>query len=304
VASLRGWLFDHIGLKLVSLLLAVLVYLYVYTEREARLTLAFPVQVTGLADTLALAGRVPAAVEAEVSGSGRQLLRLKFFPPSLVVDFTGVGPGRVTRRIGVAELPLPSANPPRVQRMLGPEAMTFRVEPRLERRLPVRAAVAGQPARGHAWSGVVLSEPESVLVSGPRSEVLALAAVDLGAVRLEGRRDTVVSEQAPRSLGPAFRVEPARVRIRVPIEPAVTQRLRAPVRVRGRTGWKAEPESVTVEITAARGFWQRAEIRAPVGWVTPSDTAPGGLVEVQVAQDWRRIGPVRVTPERVKLRRE
>ena len=56
VSLLRGILFDNLGLKLVALLLAVVVYLNVYTERPATMVVSFPIQITDLADSLSLSG--------------------------------------------------------------------------------------------------------------------------------------------------------------------------------------------------------------------------------------------------------
>ena len=57
---LRGWLFDNLGLKLTAVLLAVGVYLNVYTDRPATMLLSFPVEFTDLPDSLALHGPAPA----------------------------------------------------------------------------------------------------------------------------------------------------------------------------------------------------------------------------------------------------
>src|SRR3970040_1843410 len=63
----RGLLFDNLGLKLVALLLAFIVYLHVYTERPASMMIAFPLELTDLADSLTFAGPVPPAVHAELA---------------------------------------------------------------------------------------------------------------------------------------------------------------------------------------------------------------------------------------------
>ena len=49
MSLLRGLLFDNLGLKFVALLLAVLVYLNVYTDRPATMIVSFPIRVTDLA---------------------------------------------------------------------------------------------------------------------------------------------------------------------------------------------------------------------------------------------------------------
>ena len=45
---MEGWLFDNLGLKLFALLLAVLLYLHVLTDRTNEETVEFPVTVEGL----------------------------------------------------------------------------------------------------------------------------------------------------------------------------------------------------------------------------------------------------------------
>jgi hypothetical protein len=299
MASLRGWMFDHLGLKLVALVLSVMVYLYVYTGREAHMVVAFPLQVTGLPDSLAVSGSLPPRVEAELSGTGRLLLRLKYLSRPVEVDLAGQGPGRVTLPLGRAQLPLPPGDAVRVDRVLGPGEMTLRIEPRIERWLPVQIEVEGRPAAGFIWGGRVLSEPESVKISGAQSEVAALDAVMFGRVRVDGRRDTVVSDQPVDSLGPWLRVSPARARVKVPIETAVSRRFAAPVLVDAPGDWQVEPESITVEITAPQAFWARAEIRPPVGYVRPP--RGGGKAPVRLEHDWERFGAVaRAVPDSVR----
>jgi len=63
VNLLRSMLFDNLGLKLVALLLAVVVYLNVYTDRPATMMITFPIQITDLPDTLSLYG--PAALSPD-----------------------------------------------------------------------------------------------------------------------------------------------------------------------------------------------------------------------------------------------
>src|SRR5439155_22081893 len=103
---LRGWLFDNLGLKLVALLLALLVYINVYTDRPATLIISFPLQIVDLADTLSLSGAVPASVQAELRGGGKQLLRMRITEPQVKLSLAGIGMGRFERALTATDLPL------------------------------------------------------------------------------------------------------------------------------------------------------------------------------------------------------
>ena len=78
---LRGWLFDNLGLKLTALLLAMLVYLNVYTDRPATMLLSFTLEYTGLPDSLTLSGPSPSVVQAELRGTGKRLIGLRVKEP-------------------------------------------------------------------------------------------------------------------------------------------------------------------------------------------------------------------------------
>ena len=81
MSLVRGLLFDNLGLKLVALLLAVLTYLNVYTDRPATMIVSFPIHVTDLPDSLSLSGPAPAVLQAELRGTAKQLIRLRVTEP-------------------------------------------------------------------------------------------------------------------------------------------------------------------------------------------------------------------------------
>src|SRR6266850_5663683 len=105
MSLLRGLLFDNLGLKLTALLLALLVYLHVYTERPAHMMFSFPIQISDLDSTLSLSGPVPSAVLAELRGTGKQLIRLRLGEPVLKISLAGVGRGRFERSLTSDDLP-------------------------------------------------------------------------------------------------------------------------------------------------------------------------------------------------------
>ena len=177
MSFLRGLLFDNLGLKLAALLLAVLVYLNVYLDRPAEATLSFPVQVTGLGDSLSLSGPVPATVQAQVRGSGKQLLRLRVTEPPYRVPLEGIGPGIVTRQVGAGDLPLAGYEGVEVSHVIGPSPIELRIERKVSRRVPVAPRLEGSVPGDTGRALVPTAEPESVLVTGPLSAVAALQFV-------------------------------------------------------------------------------------------------------------------------------
>lgn len=211
---LRGLLFDNLGLKLVALLMALLVYINVYTDRPALMLVSFPLTFEDLADSLSLSGPVPGLVQAELRGTGKQLIRLRLTEPRVRISLAGVTPGRLERALGAEDLPLGDGI--KVERLIGPRVVELQIEPLAERILPVRIEVGGSPAAGLA-AGAALTTPGHVRVRGPASAIAALDTVVLNPVRVDGRRDTLRVLAGPFSLPDWSRMEPAQVAVTVPI---------------------------------------------------------------------------------------
>jgi hypothetical protein len=214
---LRGLLFDNLGLKLAALLLALLVYLNVYLDRPAEMTLSFPVQILDLGDSLSLSGPVPSTVQAQVRGTGKQLLRMRVTEPPVKISLDGVGPSRFVREVSAEDLPLAGYEGVEVSRVIGPGVIDIGIERRVRRRLPAAIRVEGLTGSGMTWGGVAFADPESVLVTGPRSAVARLDSVVLQPVRLGGRRDTLRTQVAAQSLPDWCVMEPLLVRVTVPL---------------------------------------------------------------------------------------
>ncbi len=217
MSVLRGLLFDNLGLKLAALLLALLVYLNVYLDRPAEMTVSFPVEVKDLDDSLTLSGPVPATVQAHVRGTGKQLLRMRVTEPPVKISLDGIGVGRFERQVSVEDLPLAGYDGVEVDRVIGPGVIDLMIEHRIRRRLPAAARVEGVPASGTTWAGSVFLDPESVLVAGPRSAVARLDSVVLQPVRLGARRDTLRAQVAAQALPDWCVMDPPLVKVTIPL---------------------------------------------------------------------------------------
>ncbi len=214
---LRGLLLENMGIKLVAVLLALVVYLHVYTERPASMTVAFPVEMTDLADSLAIVSRTPLAVLAELKGTGKQLIRLRLTEPRLKVSLAGVGAGRFQRAITVDDLPSVVPNGLEVARLVGPQMVEVQVDRVVERPVPVALALEGTLPPGTTWSGEWIADPARVLVRGPRGAMARLDSVRLAPMRFEAGHDTLHANLGAAALPAGCQMTPPLVAVRVPL---------------------------------------------------------------------------------------
>src|SRR5690242_20126874 len=158
---LRGWLFDNLGLKLTALLLALLVYLNVFTDRPATMLVSFPIEFADLPDSLTLSGPAPASVQAELRGTGKQLIGVRVREPRLRISLAGAGVGRYERAIAASDLPMPGGGVA-LENLVGPRVVALEIDRRVHRDVPVTLHVEGAPAPGFKWAGTVALDPPVV----------------------------------------------------------------------------------------------------------------------------------------------
>lgn len=213
---LRGLLFDNLGLKFTALLLAVAVYLNVYTDRATTMLLSFPVEFTDLPDSLALSGPAPAVVQAQMRGTWKQLIGMRVREPRLKLSLLGAGAGRFSRALTPADLPM-SEQGVTVENLIGPRMIEIDIDARVTREIPIAARVEGEPAAGFVFPGDVRIEPATVRVTGAARALRGLDSLVLASLTVAGRRDTVRAEVGFASLPDWCTSDPATVRVKVPL---------------------------------------------------------------------------------------
>ncbi len=214
---LRGLLLENMGLKLVALVLALVVYLHVYTDRPATMTMTFPIEIADLGDSLALVSQTPLAVSAELKGTGKQLIRLRLAEPRLHVSLTGVGPGRFQRALTAQDLPMVAQIGLEVSRFAGPQMLELQIDRYGERDVPVAPRIEGALPPGATWSGQWIADPTHVHLRGPRSVIVKLDSLRLAPVRLDATHDTLRVVANPATVPPGCQLTPLVVALRVPI---------------------------------------------------------------------------------------
>ena len=306
-AWIRGALLDNPGLKLLSLILALTVYLLVNTDEHREINARVRVAYVLPPDKALVSERID---EVRVTIRGRWR-RIKQFDEREIdridVDLTNVTGGEVAITPDMIDLPrgleITSIHP-QVIRVAFEEIATKQVQ--------VLPTFGGRPLQGYQVVPTRTSvKPPMITVRGAAGVVHALESVRTREIRVDGRSDDFVVSVAP--LAPeGIDLEPTGpVEVEVVIEEElVTRRLGSvPVEVRsGSLGfdpsrWSVTPAKVDVVLNGPLVTvedWMDAGLKAIV-IIPPEAGGPRtGSIEVPVTVDGARPGVgVRVTPEKV-----
>jgi YbbR domain-containing protein len=252
----------HVGLKLLSIAVALLLWLVVASDPIVERTLRVGLELQRTPDGIELVGSAPDLVSVRLRGPASQLSGLSPGDVSVVVDLDGARPGRrlftLTSTLVTAPYGLDVVQ-------ITPATLGLAFEERARRVVPVRPQIEGTLVPGHSVTNVSVT-PSQVTIVGPESAVAGLSEVPTEPVSVE-RATTLVREAV------ALDVPDTGVRLEggggtavvtVTVSADTTERTIGPVpiAVRGAPGGVAMPATATVVVQGAS---------AVVASLTPAD---------------------------------
>lgn len=174
------------SLKLLSLAIALVLWLVVTGQNEP-VTAHVNVQLNFIRpQSLEISNDPPRTVDVMLTGSRNKLDDMTALDLVATVDISDQQPGeRVLRLADKAQISLPQG-----VKVDGfqPSAIPIRLEPIVERQIPLEPKLEGKPADGYQLYGVRPSKG-SVLVRGPESRVNALQKVQTESIWLTGHKE-------------------------------------------------------------------------------------------------------------------
>jgi YbbR-like protein len=246
----RIWPFRHFGLKVLSVALALLLWMVVSGEETVERGLRVPLELQQVPAGLEQTGEAPATVDVRVRGASGALSRVSTGDVVAVLDLHSASAGRRLFPLTPDQVRAPFGV--EVLQVL-PSAVAMIFETSASRQVPVAPAVDGKPAPGYLV-GSMTSDPSSVEVIGPESAVKRATEVLAEPVSVVGARDRVQDTVILGLLDPSLRLKTVRsARVTVQILPAPLERtLRSrPVHLRGLAGSldaEADPATVAVSV--------------------------------------------------------
>ena len=291
--------FRHIGLKLLSILLASLIWLVVSGEQIVERALRIPLEFTNLPADLELVGDTPDLVEVRVRGSSGALSRVAAGELIAVLDLRSARAGRRLFHLTGADVRAPFGIEV-VQ--IAPSNVSMVFEPSATKMVPVVPELDGEPRDGYVI-GTVTAEPSTVEVIGPATAVMRLTEVITEPVSVSGAAATIVEEVNMGIADPSVRlVSPGGAKVTIAVSPAPAEWAITGIGVRPETdGVEVSPLTVTVFVRGPR------ELRAsrPQDYEATVDTVglPPGTFQlpVQITPP-ARVGVVSVEPPIVTVR--
>jgi YbbR domain-containing protein len=289
---------------LLALLLAIGLWFFVNAgSKTSERTLRVRLDLAGLPAGMVITNPVPEYVEIRAIGSGLLLSSIDAKDLRAALDLSGVRPGVATFTLHSRNFSLPrSVDVTRVT----PSQVSLQVDRLLRRSVPVRLETRNElePGLSLTQSSVL---PETVEVTGPRSAVAVLPAVETQPVDLAplpaGVTDREVDLVYP---GGLMQIRLPRVRVHLVVDRELAERSFAgvPLELRNAApGLEAVPAEVRVVVAGPRDELGGLELRPGAAYIDATDLSEPGphrvRPEVALPPGYR---VVRVEPPVVEVR--
>ena len=155
------------GLKLISLIFAVLLWYFVVGEDKVDTTVYIPVEIVNLPKELIISNQFKKQLEATVRGPRGLISGINRQRITRTINLAKATPGTIVIRNEPETIQFPrGVTVSRIQ----PTHITLLIDELVEKDLPVQARTIGEPAIGHELAGVVF-EPPLIKIAGPKAIV-------------------------------------------------------------------------------------------------------------------------------------
>ena len=301
-------------LIIVSIIIALLLWFHVVTERTYTYTYTFPVLTTGtLPKEYVIANELPESLRVVLRGKGKYLLNQIFNPGKIFIDLSKLSYGEKRYIITKDDLLLVSSRLQLVRVEPTNELRIF-VDRISTRQVPIRSRLTIIPEPGFTVVGDPEFSPESVIVYGPERDIKAIKEVYTLPETLGGYNISTTVRVPLQRFAAQIKLNVDTVIAKINIEPLAQKTLsKVYVNIVGgppKSGYTI-PRFITVKLSGAKGSIEnlrksrvqaivdyQSALKSKSGKVAPIIITPPGVQAVAtIPESVKVVITKRITPE-------
>jgi YbbR domain-containing protein len=184
-------LFENLGLKLMSLLVAIVLWAAAQGFQSVDLSLDLPISLEDVPDDLVVVDQSVSEVNVMLQGSRAAVRWAKEDLQRFPISLAGRKPGRAQQfLVDPKELDVPRGAEIVAR---SPSMVELHIEPVIRKRVRISSDVVGSPPEGYAL-GRVTATPAEILLEGARDRLRRLTQISTKAVDLSELRETTTLE--------------------------------------------------------------------------------------------------------------
>jgi YbbR domain-containing protein len=248
------FIFENFGFKIVALVMALLLWFHVATEKIHEYNRSFPVKISNIPKGLILSEPTPEEVQVKIRGKGKGLLKLLLIEKGeLQIDIRNFKVGESDYTLKPEEIPIPEGLELKVEEIVSPKSIKINLDRLMEKKVPIHSQITILPKEGYLQVGEVSLVPHEVVISGPIKLVKGIESIETEKKVLEGVTEPIsdhIGLTSPKgyNLELSFRQASFRADVQKAIEQKIPGVPVETVNLSGGRKIELEPESIDVVI--------------------------------------------------------
>ncbi|MGH7873243.1 MAG: CdaR family protein [Candidatus Binatia bacterium] len=263
---------SNLGLGVLSFVIAV--GLWIAGHRDIERAIEVPIEFRNVPpDLMVMDNRVDYVV-LRLSGPRTLVSTLDADDLRLGLDLSGAKPGSLSYPLGPSSFNIPRGV---TVARITPPVIQLRLEPVINRILPVTVRLLGKPAPGYKTAEVV-AQPDSVSVQGPAEEVRRMTSVETLPIDLAESRSSIRRNVRLSGDGKPVSYLPDQITVTVTLveEELVREFDRVELTGRGAGGdYEITPKTMHLRLSGPRQILERFELGADQVFLNLKGLSPG-----------------------------
>lgn len=249
-------MFKNLGLKILGLFLAMLLWFHVATDKEYEIDITYSFEYTEPPESLLIAARPPQEVRVRAQATGKSLIRTLWQDRIWRIDLDSAQSGTLAVALTREDLPTYGIEGLDILQM-SRDTIRVVIDSIAQKRVPIVSATIWELAPNFVRTGEETWIPDSVLLTGPKQSLRRISSVRSKAIEIRNQSESLDREV---DLIPpdayAVTVSPTVVRMQQRIERFVQQEfsnLEIDVTSKARRdSVSVDPPTISVEIGGPR----------------------------------------------------
>ncbi len=175
-------------IKLISVALASIVWIYVNSLQEKEKFLSVPLSVTGIPEDYLVASEIPETVKVVLRGREEKLALVSEEKITAVIDLKGSGAGITKKKIRIDEKTIPQNIS---IKEITPRTIDVLLEKALTKTVKVVPVIVADLPYGYNLEDVII-EPDTVEITGPESYLETIESVYTREINLKNVTETTI----------------------------------------------------------------------------------------------------------------
>ncbi len=196
IQALKNLLLRNLGARILTLLLAIILWLHVVTGRSYEAVYQIPLRIENVPESMVIANPLPQEIAVKFFGQGRQLLRVSRSKTELVLKTTSEKAAMKRYPLSSLNVKVPIGLNVKPREIVEPKAVNVELNRLIAKEVEVISPVKLQLANGYVQVGPVRITPEKVRISGPQKFIQPVSSIALNSLSFSRVRRSITKSVA------------------------------------------------------------------------------------------------------------